>query len=683
MDGNHSLCLTVNNLNNKSMYLLRIADYVNGSFVPFSGSQADFSDKKNLPYAVPTISVAPHETKVGELCVWEWEPRENEPNKQKSYKTKIPFWCLILPPETNFEVWDKSDALELLRRGFTVPENLPDSFLLKVWESPLNYRVVYLLKKDLRIFERKAKVSENVDTVKCFLISKNDFIIVDDGIKVTLQKNQTSTVFYKFAELPEDFEVLPIKTFGEQLALFFNSYAKLHNASRKERNTAKELLMDFINNKDEIIDFFTKLGYYDGKIAEKIEELKTVINAFLTENNCADQVLSAMVENIANLREKYTQYIREEWLSEKDEECIRIETDLENKARELEKVRSEYARVCEEKHLIEQTVAHLSDKRIELEKQISEFQKAFETKIIGAREEIAGFLAEVAVYQGAVGVTNSSDALIYRSVAELKNDQSDEIEEINDLLYVLEENLQKAGVMTQYKEIAAQYAACSVLSGRPLLIFGCNARAFANALSATVCAFSADILTLPVSFKNIGELKIAIDKSKSDIVLIENAVLGCDENIYLPLVKERNKKLLLFSVDFEENISLLPKSIFHFMNLIDLDVISEEIKEENYKFGQTINKLSLPRVPDDKLYHYKRILKELSKFGHLTPTYIQQRTKYLSMFDSLNGKALSTLLVCELIPYFTAQGKHEDLQRFIKEQQLPDNEQKLLEDMMV
>ena len=84
------------------MYLLRIADYIHGELVPFSDVQVDPSNNViESIYTVPTISVAPREAKVGELCIWRWQPRENEPNKQNSYKTTVPFWCLIISPETS------------------------------------------------------------------------------------------------------------------------------------------------------------------------------------------------------------------------------------------------------------------------------------------------------------------------------------------------------------------------------------------------------------------------------------------------------------------------------------------------------------------------------------------------------------------------------------------------------
>lgn len=679
-----SLCLTVESAN-KTVYLLRVADYVNGELVPFSAVQGDTSNNAlESIYTVPTIGVAPRETKVGELCIWRWQPRENEPNKQNSYRTTIPFWCLAISSEAVFGVWDKNDVVKVLRSGFTIPLNLPDSFLLKVWEGKDDFRVIYLLKKDLIIFENKARLPDSADAVKCFEISKNDFFTVDDKrISSLLQRNQASTVFYKFTELPENFEILPVKTFEEQLILFFNTYAKLHNASRKERNAAKELLSDFIRNKDDINDFFAKLGHYDEKTVNAIAELEATMNEFITENGSANRIVAAMAENISALREKYIQYIRDEWLSEKDEERTRIETDLYNKTQELEKAISEYKRICEEKQIIELTVADLNIEKNELERQVSDFQKSFEEKIARAREEIADFLAEVAVYQGSVRSTNTADVGICRFVSELRNNQYYQtIEEINDLLSLLEENFFEAGVMSKYIRIAAQYVACCILSARPLLIIGCNARSFANALSATLCALPADVLTLPASFKSALELRNAVDESKSDVILIENAVLGCDENIYLPLIKGESKKWLLFSVDFEDNMAMLPKSILHFMNLIDLDLISESVKDESYKFGRIINGLPVLGTHDDKIYRYRKILKEFAKAVGLSSIYIHQRSDYLAKCEAINGRALTTLLVCELIPYFMAQGKLDEIEEFINDLQLSDNELKLIEDIM-
>jgi hypothetical protein len=679
MDERISLCLTLESPN-KSICLLRIADYINGSLVPFSFNQNDIAEDNTL-----TISVNPREAKIGELCIWRWKPREDKPNKQLSYKTSLPFWCLLFSSDIDTEVWDKNVAVKLLKNGFNLPINLPDSFLLKVWESGSTIRVIYLQKKDLIILGSNVKLNNNVETVKCFNIPKTDFIFIDDlKINNNLQKMNVSNIFYKFTELPEAFELLSVKTFEERLLLFLNTYAKSHGGlSRKERNAAKDLLLDFISNKDELNTFINEINnYYDNSV-EIIEELKQVIDAYFTENGYADQLLTAMVENIPTLREKYIQYVREKWLSEMDDERVRLEACLKSTKQELEKAKEEYKRTYEEKELIEREIDKLKVVKYELEQQIYSFQQSFREKINSAREEIASFLAEVAVYQGSVGIPKSQDASIYRFVSELNDRQGyEKIEEINDLLYLLEVNLQKAGVMEQYKEIASQFVACSVLSGRPLLVIGCNARAFADAVSATVCALPADILTLPVSFRDIEDLKLAVSNSRSDVVLIENAVLGCDENVYLPLTKEKYKKLLLFSVDFEDNMSLLPKSILHFMNLLDLDIICENTKEEDYKLGKIETKLYDDEVSIDKLYRFKKVLKNFSKVDNLSPIYIQQRSEYLTLWEALGGKPLVTLLICELIPYYVARGKQEELQDFIREQQLPNSVQRLLDDLV-
>lgn len=421
----------------------------------------------------------------------------------------------------------------------------------------------------------------------------------------------------------------------------------------EQLETSLDEFKNKINQKESIISGFKhEVSIKDKEIAQLSNELNN-----LKSNN---QDLEAILENNIDLKEKYINLIRKEWLTEKDEERSNILINLENENRKLEQAKSEYKKVCEEKSIAEQELISLNDKKIKLEENISEIAVCLDNTV----------------------GSNYSDTSIYRFSENMQIEYIDEIEEINDLLYLLEENFQKTGVMAKYKKNVAQYVLYSVLSGRPLLIFGYNARAFANALSVAVCALPADVLTLPVSFKNVYELKKAMERSKSDIVLIENAVFGCDENIYLQLIKERNKKMLLFSVDFEENISLLPKSMLHFMNMIDLDAISGGATEENYRFGHIIKKLSALKAKDDVIYHNKKVLIELSQICHLTPTYIHQRTNCLSILDSLNGQALTTLLLCELIPYLTAQGKLEELQQFIEEQQLTDNEKKLLEDMI-
>lgn len=682
-----SLCLTVEGTN-KSVYLLRIADYFDGEMVPFPVVRTS-SSTNNIEsvYDIPTISVSPRITEAGELCVWRWQPRENDPDKQISYKTTISFWCLIVSPEAVVDIWDKDNVIKTLKNGFSIPSSLPESFLLKVWEGKDTLRVIYLLKNDLAVFENRAKLLDSTDKIKLFEIPKKDFFKIDnryDNRKTISQllRYHASTEFYKFSELPGNFEILPAKTFDETLLMFIKFYAKAHNVSRNDRNVAKELLMDFISNKDYIKESFVKFGYHDDRIDEKIEEIKSLISEFIAQDGSANLLVAAMAENIPLLKEKYIQYIRDEWFSQKDDERIKIEDKLNKIVQQLENAISDCKKVCETKKHIEQSITNLNNEKNELEKQISEFQKSFDAKIRKARQEIGDFLADVAIYQGIVG-NSIAENRICRFVSELSNDQDYKIlEEINDVLYLLEKNLAKAGIIQKYVKIASQQVICCFLSGRPLLVVGYNARSFANALSATLFSLPADVLTLPVSFRSAHELKNALDESKSNVVLIENAVLGCDESVYLPLVKGKSKKLLLFSVDFEDNMALLPKSILHYMNLIDLDLISEDANEQSCEFGLITKELSVLEISDDQIYRYRKILKNVSKACGLSSIYIHQRSEHLAMFDVMNGKALVTLLVCELVPYFIAQGRNDEIEEFITELRLPDNEQKLIDDII-
>jgi len=389
-----------------------------------------------------------------------------------------------------------------------------------------------------------------------------------------------------------------------------------------------------------------------------------------------------IIESNPVLKEKYLQFIRKEWLEDQDEQRELVRQELAAETAKLEQARREYAKIGADKASLEQEILSLVEEKNRLEKELAEFQELFQAKIKGARTEISSFLAEVAVYQGAVGGIESLDSAIYRFADVIPSSPVENIASLNDLIYLLEENLQKAGIMKKYIGLVAPYTVYCWITGRPLLLFGSQARAFANALSTLTCSLPADVLTLPTAFKYTAELIKAVEESKSSVVLIENAVLGCDESVYLPLIKQRSNKMLLFSVDFAEQMALLPQSMFHFLNLLGLDAVSSGTQRENYTFGQVTTKLILPKPSEEVWLAQRKAMKKLSQVSYLTPTYIQQRTNCLAGLSGLNGQALTAFLVSEFIPYFAAQGKQEELETLVEELKLPESELRLLEPLL-
>ncbi len=114
---------------------------------------------------------------------------------------------------------------------------------------------------------------------------------------------------------------------------------------------------------------------------------------------------------------------------------------------------------------------------------------------------------------------------------------------------------------------------------------GYNNRLFADALSFLISNSTADIVIINPGFVDSRQLIDIVNNTESKVVLIENVIDNIAESVYMPLLKENNDKILIFSMESNENINLIPKSIFNYLMVVDLDPILESDKNEELYAG--------------------------------------------------------------------------------------------------
>lgn len=361
--------------------------------------------------------------------------------------------------------------------------------------------VVFLREKSTEMKKRR-EISQEItkDLKKKFdsILHQNDEEIsrlhkecldFEDEIEEYIEKNRIQTV--KITELNKDLEFLGNKYTDclNDIQLLQTNNLELNREIQQSKETCNMLWQEIKDKQIELADREKHIV----SLCQEIERLKALKARNIPE----------VIENNPKLKEEYLQFIRNEWLAAHDEKRDSVRQELAAEITDLEQARSEYAKIANEKTLLEQEIFALLEEKNRHQNQISEFREQFQTKFQGARTEISGFLAEVAVCQGAVGIMESPQTAIYRFTDEISSNSLENIDSINDLIYFLEGNLQKAGVMKKYKGLVASYAAYCWITGRPLLLFGSQARSFANALSTITCGLPADILTLPVAIPNV------------------------------------------------------------------------------------------------------------------------------------------------------------------------------------
>lgn len=162
---------------------------------------------------------------------------------------------------------------------------------------------------------------------------------------------------------------------------------------------------------------------------------------------------------------------------------------------------------------------------------------------------------------------------IYYSENEIEL-EIDKFESTNDFEFFtddLEDNLQVVGIDAKYKGNLAKYISAILTIKRPILLIGYNVRQVANAISCLINGEAAEILNLIPGKTTCDSLIRHVRNTERKVILIENAIEDLKESVYLPLIKEVNNKIILFSMEDSDNIQILSRSIFNYLIPIDIE----------------------------------------------------------------------------------------------------------------
>jgi len=256
------------------------------------------------------------------------------------------------------------------------------------------------------------------------------------------------------------------------------------------------------------------------------------------------------------------------------------------------------------------------------------------------------------------------------------------IEELEDFIEDLSDNLEIAGINKEYSNYVAEYIYSILSSNMNLLLVGYNSRKIADSISALINNSKAEIINLPIGYTDIEYIKNIIENTNSKVILFENVVDNISENVYLPILKDNKDKHLLFSVESNENLDLIPKHILNYMIVLDLEKILSFEKNEELIYSLTDEKIFNINLEQKNRKKHIRFLNKLDSSFKLSEYLKINLTEVIEILEKINpGKGIKYFIDFSILSLIG--NDLEKIETLINDIKINEWEESLLRDLVI
>lgn len=653
------------------IWLERIADLDGESLSVFSQNEAAEpissnrklifrSDGPDIPYLIG---------------FWEWHDYAQQRDGATKWRTEASYIEDISPVEL-FPICDKYartiDLIGLLKKGVDIPTYLSFPCLFTGSMEPENCVEAILYQKsdfDIRESEQKGfhhiSLKQTVYSVTCYSITTADCI----GWK---NRKILRTVRLDKHSSPKIIPIVDTDTLIQKAI-----------ASRMTKNLYKDNIGGTIKEWRECKDLFQLVCpstlYEDiaGMLHCSIQQAKENVDLFISRLNSNfdlgdidSDVLARIAMNHDGLRTQCEAAVEEHWKTTHAEALAEAQIELDQKKQAAENIVNEYksqfekikadkknAEEAYQKILIE--TAEAQAKLDQLLKEIEEYEtlganavQAIQDKIGSAQQDMAGFIAELSTFMPQQCVQSGSTNRWTFTPGEVCHsmDKLEGCSSWRDTFELLCENLQLAGIGSQWTTMLSSFLYSSYLNRMPLLLAGPNANAIADALSMTICGQKIDLL------KCCGEQDAEAISGfvESDMAAVQNPF----HPDWVSCSSHSNNGFALWLHPFTEDLQIEPRSLYHYAYPVFTECFVDQLPSvENMDAGQETVEYDEFK-PDPK---YRAKMGPVKKLG-LSRLMLSRLEKVLADAKCI-GSISDTSMEClfGMLPMCVLSGKQEAL----------------------
>ncbi|WP_142414227.1 hypothetical protein [Hathewaya massiliensis] len=400
------------------------------------------------------------------------------------------------------------------------------------------------------------------------------------------------------------------------------------------------------------------------KLRDKIDRLELSAQKLKVENDEKDKQIIVLSEWVNSKYDKFNEVANVRWIKEN---------------KNLLKERAE----------IDETLQGLRKNKEELLSEINSLNLSkndLKKKLVATEEKSRDFILNMREMLNTIGfdkqqTITKQESKIHRISSKVLDGEKELIDKDIEFIEDLSDNLQSSGIKNKYSFELAQYIYAILSNKMSLLLSGCNSRKITEAISYLINGASTEVIVLPLGYNDPNELIREVDNSTGKVVLIENAVDNISESIYLSLIKENTNKIIIFSMESSENISILPKSIFNYMTLVDVDILLGYGNSGELLTGVCNENIFNIDMDEKFKSENLRQISRLDNAINLSNCAKFRLAEIMSIIDELKlgNKAISCILMFSVYPLCKCNDTLKELREYIEKQGISAEEFKRLQ----
>lgn len=440
-------------------------------------------------------------------------------------------------------------------------------------------------------------------------------------------------------------------------------------------------IKDLINKKEDIEEEKKQLLIIKNKLIQEKKNLEKEIEALIIDKNIEYEKLLEEItkindinyllrneiielENILKQEYKNKEKIYEDRWRKENLELEKEKNTKQNDLKELKKIEEE----------LKNEIILLSSERIDIENAVN-----------NAKEEGSVLINSI---EKIINKIRRKDNEFKEERLELyikhnsKNKSDVIIEELEDFIEDLSENLEIVGIDKEYCNYVAEYIYSILSSDMNLLLVGHNSRKIADSISVLVNSSKTEIVNLPIGYNDITYIKNIIENTNSKVILFENVVDNISENVYLPILKDNKDKHLLFSVESSENLDLIPKHIFNYMIVLDLENILSFEKSEELIYSLTDEKVFDINLEQKNRKKHIKFLNKIDSSFKLSEYLKINLTEVIEILEKINpGKGIKYFINFSILSLIS--NDLEKIETLINDIKINEWEESLLRNLVI
>ncbi len=670
--------------------LYRFADLVDGKFVPFYKNPSERAIFENRDY-LPCRDCPLEANKIG---VFDWKATENisTPGNDyitTAYKDIVPMEVIKLSEKTSF-----SDYLLKLRDGLD-RRYLGCNYLIvkndAVWKN--DGVGIFISRSNIDFDGRKIRLSPDVFELNQYEIQMKDILKLGNGVLI-----------YTYPEPGNIIKKIPARSMSDYIKYYFTSNAtwtklKALGSTKADWKILKQYLDTY--STDSLIDELTRIYPVERVEAKlKIDEFVSDAEKNIKKLPIDADDLKTIILGIPSLKETALVIGKDEWQKENLEKLqglnknileiqkkINKASDGVDEKRVIEEYKEKEKTLTDKLEKIESEVLDKENRVAELENEIKEKEKKLESvndslaekdvtvdairksiseKLDAARKDIAGFVAEQEIYLSVNGSSKTSAAREESSAfikgKELPKEDIEEENSISDLIDILSEELETAGVSKDHSRLMSTYLTGTILKKENLLLLGPCGMDIANAVSASIEGKYVDCIDCSVEFD-----KMIIDDIREHagrIVSVKYPFSPGWVDKIPDIIRDTDRNYILVHPYYEDML-IEPESFYNYAKPLITTPFVEHVKTKEFLGG--LMKLSKGLKPDgNAIPEVSAMLKASGMKGFTGSSLLSEEKMLLGNFISEKDVKESMMLFAAL-PYAIVTGREDAFFEAIKD----------------